>query len=71
MGTKIMDKLDIAVNTFIESMAEAAAEHGIELMEDAISNAKSSFLRNCISCGIPNNATAKECGKRFVLKILA
>ncbi len=63
---KIMDKLDIAIETFLQSMTEAAAHHKIELMDDAISNAKSSFLRNCIASGIPNKATAKECGKQFI-----
>jgi hypothetical protein len=65
-----MSNSDLDTVTLLFSIKEIASEHNIELMEDAIANAKSAFLRNCISSGIPNEATAKEAGKRFVLRML-
>jgi hypothetical protein len=64
------DDLDVILDLFLVSIKATSQEHNIELMEDAIANAKSAFLRNCISSGIPSKATAKEAGKRFVLKMM-
>jgi hypothetical protein len=40
------NNLDTVIDLFLLSMKETASAHNIELMEDAIANAKSAFSRN-------------------------
>jgi hypothetical protein len=70
MATRTVDKLDKATAIFLQCIAETADQHEIELMEDAVFNAKSLFFISCVKVGIPNKATAEEAGKQFVLRLI-